>query len=1117
MSKSDEIIEVNGRVIKNVPREFLTRYIYQPFCIADITDLSFVVPDLRVTCIKSRTVSLRVKRRKQRRKKALNITKVHDAYVIALEDEARQRLEDFTTGQQVQAVDMTQVCSTSPGVLTTRTTFNSLPSSAGSATRAGWAPKTSTVGSSPTSPFGSATLNSLTPSNSSINSSQVKSAVDSGNSSSSSSKKDRKGTAISSAKSKNSNSRKKKKGRQEKYLPEEIEEEYTVIDNPVYGSLIQIQQALATDRSLPMPGEKKKKTTNQGPNSGESSHTNGGGGGGGVDEEWLEMNGIREKEPAKKNKGKRRSKAGSSSPDTEPSNTIINSNYLNAMGNGRGNGSSEVLDGRLEGYVNGLSNHNHYHGGNRDSTAFEVDDPGFHREMAIDVPENFVASIKSPPRYPPPHSSTASSPTSHSKGGGKGGSAMHSQQNSLSPMGSANSKNMQHIQPTPEELERLHRHQEDLKKRREEESRYQAEQEFLRASLRGSKKLQALEENRREVAALSTGFVNTAYDDEEGVDDIDDGMEFSPGRLELRRPSDEMIEEPYLKKNIGVEDLFSNLHYLRNHLTSSEDQKHISYLRSLFQSEQFQQAVNLHSQLVEITGRSPPPKPLTDEATELHAEVHHYTSHSPHNRPAQELLALLNKPHMRSLIEAHDATAQRALQAADEAHLQGEPIDYPLVQYGEDSVKIIHLEKTNEHLGATVKNEGESVVIGRIVKGGAAEKSGLLHEGDEILEVNGIDMRGRDINDVSEMLANMSGTITFMIIPGHSPAMNNTPRSSKVMHLRALFAYDPEDDMYIPCRELGISFRGGDILHATALDDPNWWQAFREGEEEDQSLAGLIPSKSFTEQREAIRRAMENKENKRKTRVCACGRKERKKKKRKSLYNEETDEILTYEEIAKYYPQPNRKRPIVLIGPSNVGRNELQQRLLETDPDRFGTPIPHTTRQPRAGEIEGSAYHYISREVFNNMIQQNQFVEYGDHQKNLYGTSFNSIRDVISQGKVCLLKLQPETLRIIRASDLKPYIIFVCPPNLEKLRQLQEQLDKASPLVEGEIRGRVFTDDELKEIIDRGREIDEIYGHYFDFVLFNNDLERAYQELLDEINKIEMEPQWVPAAWLESL
>ena len=67
------------------------------------------------------------------------------------------------------------------------------------------------------------------------------------------------------------------------------------------------------------------------------------------------------------------------------------------------------------------------------------------------------------------------------------------------------------------------------------------------------------------------------------------------------------------------------------------------------------------------------------------------------------------------------------------------------------------------------------------------------------------------------------------------------------MHLKAHFDYDPEDDLYIPCKELGISFMKGDILHVISQDDPNWWQAFREGEE-DQTLAGLIPSRSFQQQ-----------------------------------------------------------------------------------------------------------------------------------------------------------------------------------------------------------------------------------------------------------------------------
>jgi MAGUK p55 subfamily member 5 len=68
-----------------------------------------------------------------------------------------------------------------------------------------------------------------------------------------------------------------------------------------------------------------------------------------------------------------------------------------------------------------------------------------------------------------------------------------------------------------------------------------------------------------------------------------------------------------------------------------------------------------------------------------------------------------------------------------------------------------------------VRNEGEAVVIGRIVKGGAAEKSGLLREGDEVLEVNGVEMRGKSVNEVCDLLASMTGTLTFLVVPSREP------------------------------------------------------------------------------------------------------------------------------------------------------------------------------------------------------------------------------------------------------------------------------------------------------------------------------------------------------------
>ena len=60
----------------------------------------------------------------------------------------------------------------------------------------------------------------------------------------------------------------------------------------------------------------------------------------------------------------------------------------------------------------------------------------------------------------------------------------------------------------------------------------------------------------------------------------------------------------------------------------------------------------------------------------------------------------------------------------------------------------------------------------------------------------------------------------------------------------------------------------------------------------------------------------------------------------------------------------------------------------------------------------------------------------------------------------------------------------------------------------------LFQDEELKEIMDKAHEMEDQYGHYFDLIIINNDVESAYQQLLHQINLLEREPQWVPAAWL---
>lgn len=125
-----------------------------------------------------------------------------------------------------------------------------------------------------------------------------------------------------------------------------------------------------------------------------------------------------------------------------------------------------------------------------------------------------------------------------------------------------------------------------------------------------------------------------------------------------------------------------------------------------------------------------------------------------------------------------------------------------------------------------MRNDGESVVVGRIVRGGVAERSGLLHEGDEILEVNGVEVRGKSINDVCDLVGSMTGTITFLIVPVGAGQMSVTKGpagqimpANPVVHLKAHFDYDPEDDLYIPCKELGISFMKVYIIQLPKLFD----------------------------------------------------------------------------------------------------------------------------------------------------------------------------------------------------------------------------------------------------------------------------------------------------------
>lgn len=620
------------------------------------------------------------------------------------------------------------------------------------------------------------------------------------------------------------------------------------------------------------------------------------------------------------------------------------------------------------------------------------------------------------------------------------------------------------------QLERIRQQQEDMRRRREEEGKKQ--ELDVNASLRLKKLAQI---------TPKTGIDNPIFDTDETV----------------------VLESPSRAvKVLEVEELLSSLKHVQHTLLDPQSQEDVALLLQLAHNADFQNAFKIHNAVAVHMNRTSPPYPLLANAQELTQEVQNVLKSS-HRKDGQELNALLNAPHVQALLMAHDKVAEQ--------EMQPEPVTedrfYESVsQYGGETVKIVRIEKARDiPLGATVRNELDSVIISRIVKGGAAEKSGLLHEGDEVLEINGIEIRGKDVNEVFELLAEMHGTLTFVLIP--CSQTKPPPTKETVVHVKAHFDYDPSDDPYVPCRELGLSFQKGDILHVISQEDPNWWQAYRDGDEDNQPLAGLIPGKSFQQQREAMKQTIEEDKEPGKSGKLWCAKKNKKKRK-KVLYNAnknddyDNEEILTYEEMSLYHQPANRKRPIILIGPQNCGQVELRQRLLNNEADRFAQAVPHTTRNRRDNEVAGRDYHFLSRQTFEADIAAGKFIEYGEYEKNLYGTSIDSVRQIINSSKICILNLHTQTLKILRNSDLKPYIIFIAPPSQERLRALLAK------------EGKNPKPEELREIIEKAREMEQNNGHFFDTAIVNTDLEKAYQELLRLINKLDTEPQWVPSSWL---
>ncbi|KAM3593549.1 uncharacterized protein V6R79_015097 [Siganus canaliculatus] len=552
---------------------------------------------------------------------------------------------------------------------------------------------------------------------------------------------------------------------------------------------------------------------------------------------------------------------------------------------------------------------------------------------------------------------------------------------------------------------------------------------------------------------------------------------------------------------------------LQPHVSRPEDN---TFLQDMFGERSLHSLIKIHEWLQHYEERKP--VPVLDSATALANGLSEELEGKSASGEMQELLQILAKPYVKSLLSVHDTVAKKSY----DPELPPLPED---IDDEEDSVKIIRLVKNKEPLGATIRRDDHTgaILVARIMKGGAADRSGLIHVGDELKEVNGIPVDDKKPEEIIRILAQSQGAITFKVVPS---IKEEGPAKEPKMFVKALFDYDPKEDKAIPCKEAGLAFKKGSILQIMSQDDATWWQAKHEGEANPR--AGLIPSKQFQERRLALRRpaatlTLQRNSSRRSSGFRRSFRLSRRDKKtNKSMYECKKSEMYdmadvpTYEEVTPYRRQSGAKhRLVVLVGPTGIGLNELKRKLLVSDPQHFSVTIPHTSRAKKNQESDGVEYHFISKHLFETDIHNNKFIEYGEYKGNYYGTSLDSVRSVLSKNKVCLLDVQPHTLKHLRTSEFKPFVVFVKPPSIERLRETRQN-GKVISGKDDKGTARPFTEEDFQEMIRTAETMETQYGHLFEKVLVNDDLSAAFGELRLALKRVEMETHWVPVSWTHS-
>nr|XP_040036144.1 disks large homolog 2 isoform X10 [Gasterosteus aculeatus aculeatus] len=454
----------------------------------------------------------------------------------------------------------------------------------------------------------------------------------------------------------------------------------------------------------------------------------------------------------------------------------------------------------------------------------------------------------------------------------------------------------------------------------------------------------------------------------------------------------------------------------------------------------------------------------------------------------------------------------------DKSLLYSVPLPYHLSLFPDSDFtrepRKVVLQKGSTGLGFNIVGgeDGEGIFVSFILAGGPADLSGELRRGDQILSVNGIDLRGATHEQAAAALKGAGQVVTIIaqyrpeeygrfeakihdlreqmmnhsVSSGSGSLRTNQKRS---LYVRALFDYEKSKDSGLPSQ--GLSFRYGDILHVINASDDEWWQARRVTPHGDSEEMGVIPSKRRVERKERAhlktvkfnaKPGFANSKDDLGIGDDGYGTK---------TCRSQEDVILSYEPVMRQ--EINYARPVIILGPM---KDRINDDLISEFPDKFGSCVPHTTRQKRDYEVDGRDYHFVSsREQMENDIQEHKFIEAGQYNDNLYGTSVQSVKYVAERGKHCILDVSGNAIKRLQVAQLHPVAIFIKPKSIDSLMDMNKRL----------------TEEQAMKTFDRAMKLEQEFGELFTALVQGDNLEDIYSHCKRVIEEHSGPFIWIPS------